>query len=1107
MDLIAAIRELPPSSWEDFERLCADLWSSIWGAHAERHGRRGQNQQGVDVYGQMADGRWGGVQCKLKSRVTGRAPRLTEDEVVAEIAAAKTFRSGDSSLGLLILATTAPPDASAQAVERAHNDAKNRPFELQILGWDQIVDQLANHPAVARSHYGFLGLSEATRKKIHSYLETVWNRCLPLPSGPALGRDAHPPELPAVYTRLHVAERVDERAFEAFCHDYFRAAWDDDGAMLYGSIGRTQHGVDVLGSGAGAGRAGQCLAVRTLDRDVVRRAVDQAKTFHTPLAELTIATTAPPAADVQAEIDALNADPERPFDVQVRAWPDLVDAACRWPHLWRRHFPLFLRNGAIGSPLEVWEHLARHERVVLQGEGGSGKSAFARYLTLCLAGEALHEPRAGAFKKATLATLAGPEEGDRDPRCDGLLGGLIPVLIELRAFVASDAFPHTGTPNPNHLLAYIRNEWRLDSDVVAELQLMLAATPPHRGVMLVLDGLDEVANSAKIRTPLKQCLRAFLDAYPGCRVLVTTRPYAYRRPEWQLDPDLGFVETALQPFDADHVRRFAHAWFADAGRSSSVAEDFARIVLGHRHLARLGRRPLLLTLLAYLHDSGQVDLRHGDRGTVFREAVELLFDRWNQAREGVPSFADQAARIFGGPATEAATVEQRRAQVLAALRDLAFHAHGRDLDGDRKRVTVEDIWSALARHLSDPDDEEAEPNYHQLMNYLSRRSGLLLAVGEETPRASRYEFPHGSLQESLAAEYLVRLEGYPATACGSGLHALMCGDPNRWREVVGFCALHAPDRVWNLVDELVPLPGSKGPSAADQRLAIHASLAVLETRAHETARRHEQALLAQLLARLTSCLTDERLAAAERIEAGEALGVLGDERIGHWLENFREIEAGSDKLLGLYPVTVQEYAEFMKDGGYDTPEWWTHEGGAERRGHFGWSEPEGWEGQEAHGNRPVVGVSWDEAMAYCAWCSKCKEIAGYEARLPTAEEWQVAALAGDQPWPWGEEDPSPELANYGGSVGAPTPVGVYPLGRGRFGHWDLAGNVDEWCADEQGPSPRGPRHYGPRKAVRGGGWADSAEGLGHWFRGGSVRLAAYRSVNLGFRVLLSPASP
>ena len=110
-----------------------------------------------------------------------------------------------------------------------------------------------------------------------------------------------------------------------------------------------------------------------------------------------------------------------------------------------------------------------------------------------------------------------------------------------------------------------------------------------------------------------------------------------------------------------------------------------------------------------------------------------------------------------------------------------------------------------------------------------------------------------------------------------------------------------------------------------------------------------------------------------------------------------------------------------------------------------------------HANDPVVGVTFEQATAYCEFVN---------GRLPTEAEWEKAAR-GPQGniYPWGDETPSCNLLNFDNCVGERTNVINYPDGKSYYGGLDMAGNTFEWVADwydsnyyENSPSenPSGP---------------------------------------------------
>lgn len=91
-------------------------------------------------------------------------------------------------------------------------------------------------------------------------------------------------------------------------------------------------------------------------------------------------------------------------------------------------------------------------------------------------------------------------------------------------------------------------------------------------------------------------------------------------------------------------------------------------------------------------------------------------------------------------------------------------------------------------------------------------------------------------------------------------------------------------------------------------------------------------------------------------------------------------------------------------------------------------------------NQPVVGVTYDEALAFARWVG---------GSLPTEAQWECAARGGVPfgEYPWGAEAPGPNRANIGGTRTSTTPIGSFAEGRNPFGLHDMCGNVWEWCLD------------------------------------------------------------
>ena len=131
--------------------------------------------------------------------------------------------------------------------------------------------------------------------------------------------------------------------------------------------------------------------------------------------------------------------------------------------------------------------------------------------------------------------------------------------------------------------------------------------------------------------------------------------------------------------------------------------------------------------------------------------------------------------------------------------------------------------------------------------------------------------------------------------------------------------------------------------------------------------------------------------------------------------------------ISKYEVTNAQYYAFVIATGRPVP-----------RGYNG--EPV-WENPALNqAQQPVVGVTWYDAQAFAEWVG---------GSLPTEAQWERAARGKNgAKYPWGNESPRRQFANFAKRQPSTTPVGQFPLGDTDTGISDLAGNVWEWCLDD-----------------------------------------------------------
>ncbi|HVS17496.1 MAG TPA: hypothetical protein VMT18_02765, partial [Planctomycetota bacterium] len=525
------------------------------------------------------------------------------------------------------------------------------------------------------------------------------------------------------------------------------------------------------------------------------------------------------------------------------------------------------------------EQLDRHDRLVLLGAAGSGKSTFVDFVSACLAGESLGGQRDLDVARLT-APLPGDDGGEGRARQPWHHGALLPLPVVLRDFAAKGLPAPGERASASHLWGFI--EGMLADARLGDFAPALEHELRTRGALVLLDGLDEVPDAGRRREQVVQAVANFAANFGKCRLLVTCRPYAYEQPGWRL---AGFATATLADFTDGQVRRFVRAWHADWAqrrgdeRAGGYARRLEQAIFSEPRLHELARRPLLLTLMASLHArrGGGLPAR---REELYHESVPLLLERWEAQRTVV---GPDGAAVVIQPSL-AAALKAGQDEIRRVIAGLAYEAHAaQPRQATPADIAGERIEAALLSIRRSPDVRPL-----RVLEYLRDRAGILLPRGEDV-----YTFPHRSIQEYLAACHLTASEDFP-----DDLAELAREDPDCWREVTLLAAAKASrgaaSNLWNLADALCPEqpPAEAGdePPASDLAGALLAGQALAESaeptpwpsssHAPQAGQQRRSQRLARIRAWQGAIVDRGWLSERDRALAGDSLARLGDERDG-----------------------------------------------------------------------------------------------------------------------------------------------------------------------------------------------------------------------------------
>lgn len=694
---------------------------------------------------------------------------------------------------------------------------------------------------------------------------------------------------------------------------------------------------------------------------------------------------------------------------------------------------------------------------VVLGDPGSGKSTFVKWLA------------------KVFAENKGKSLG---------IGNRLPIVMSFREYVTTldDDMGLTQA-----IVEYCKK--RLESDLPYE-RLFNQALSSGKALVL-LDGLDEVKDATKRQTVVNQ-VSDYVSAHreKGNLFVLTSRIVGYKDAPIKLD----CLETCtLSDFENEEIESFIQKWTnaveSEANRNPTIAkgeaktyaDNLRRAIQRSRGVRQLASNPLLLTIMALMQRQG---ITLPDRRVeLYGKYIEVLLKHW------------LAARSLSSKAESAPDIDL--ASTIPLLAQLALWIQ--ETSPGRGIVNSADAKQKLSEIYANAGDPKPEESAKRLLENAHEDSNLLLELG-----SGQYGFIHLQLMEYLAGLAIAyKAETSEGQIEVVNLLSQHIDDESDWREVIllafGCLAIErksarvASEIMRKLLDQKPGKPGQVESLLGEAIADIGLSVITPDIRK-------------EIFDALLLTLGDTaRVDAPHRAAAGRALARLGDPReevmkveamkfcfvpagpFDMGSDNTDELALSREKLLrenvevpafwiSQHPISNAQFAQFVKAGGYNKPEYWVEAKAVGYRfdGPHDYGEP------YSLPNHPAVGITWFEALAFTRWLTETQTLRGrgLMAALPSETEWEKAARGGHarmrQPkvediggiasgmpldvemliepapnrriYPWGNDKPDDTRANFDGAgINSTSALGCFPLGASPYGCQDMSGNVWEWC--------------------------------------------------------------
>lgn len=779
--------------------------------------------------------------------------------------------------------------------------------------------------------------------------------------------------------------------------------------------------------------------------------------------------------------------------------------------------------------------------VFLLGEAGSGKTCFLNYFCHALCDYYLNGN-----------TLEGVDLSK--------FSDMPVVCFALKEYVSVAVLDRA---NPSSFLwcmiraSLVNNIENTDADLLYEYIYN------DNKFILILDGFDEISDEAKEMT-----INALnkLTLNKNVYIFVSSRTYIYSQFENRFCTKNAY---SLATFNEPQIREFIGLWYANvACVGDNCQNDLSNKLISEikdkPYLMEMASKPLLLTLMLMIH------INHGglpqNRITLFDESISLLLKRWENSKKN-----DTSTRYDNEDITELRLTTDT---ILITLEEISYKAILSNTCNTHILDKIDADESIFVTPFSRVLPDEINPR--KVLEYLANITNLI-APSEN----HKYYFTIRSLQEYLAACYICKELDHTAK-----INELLESAPNLWREVciLSICKIGI-NQPSNAIATINMLLTSHHKNKTAYRRSKEGIIALLQaySELEDNVRECFVHVKQNVQKWLEYIFKSKDTLPYERLISGDIINQIGDHRKGitsaihgdviypdiAWISiSAGDFILGSEEssynkqqnfflkqfYISKYPITNAQYEVFIKDGGYECEELWSVEGWKwlndngydyfstnkiiytpeERKKQYEewinsrkgnakkipyWWRDYPWN----YDNRPVVGITWYEADAYCNWLNTRLNCYGalrystdeYIIRLPTSAEWEKAIYIPNAIYyPWGDTFDENCVNTSESEIGQTCAVGLFESLSCANGVSDMIGNVYEWVStgvvleDETGFVDKYAIDFRENKEahliriVRGSSWNFDKEAAKRYYINWDYPMIFDQ--NTGFRVVYAP---